>query len=478
MTRIKHRRYTVLAVFLGVATFTLTACESESILSDGNHSNQPPITAPPGGGGPGGGGGGGGEPANYSHAISFSILEDYDKDDPVSELEADFALFNELGIDTWRGSFGWDDYEPTQDAFDVDWLHTFANTAATYGINLRPYLGYTAPWAAQGGSDGQYWNDPPADVADWVDFAGTIASEMSQHSNVLSYEIYNEENDAFWWEGTMAEYDSVLAMGSDVIRANHSGAEVIIGGFVFPEFEWIDGPCNTFGHGSKFDIAPFHAYPETWSGNNVKVENYLDSQYHDWYVPTVKNDCGGQPIWINEIGFAAPWDGTTEQDQAEWWVRAFATYIADPHIEHLGIYEIKDLTGDDVIGGEANFHLGLTYADRSKKIAFYTVAMLVDLFDVGTITMAPSEISSVNVVGRKSKDYYEHLFKRPDNAQIIIAYDKNRDVTVDLTITDSGSSVTEYALDGTATVYSGFDGTTLSGVALSDGVPRIFLVNP
>jgi hypothetical protein len=75
-------------------------------------------------------------------------------------------------------------------------------------------------------------------------------------------------------------------------------------------------------------------------------------------------------------------------------------------------------------------------------------------------------------------DYYEHLFKRPDGAQIIIAYDKSNDVTIDLTITDSGSSVTEYALDGTATTYSGFDGTTLSGVALSDGVPRIFLVNP
>ena len=385
-------------LFCGAAAFALSACESEPLVSDGSAGGEGPhIEMPPPGGG------GGEEPANYSHPVSFAILEDYDKGDPVSELEADFALFNELGVDTWRGSFGWDDYEPQQDNFDVDWLHTFATTAANYGIELRPYLAYTAPWAAQGGSDDQYWNDPPSDVADWVDFAGTIASEMSQHANVISYEIYNEENDEFWWEGTVEEYDSVLALGADAIRANHPGAEVILGGLVFPEFEFIDALCNTFGHGSKFDVVPHHEYPETWSRNNVNVENTLDDQYNDWWVPTVKNDCGGQPLWINEMGFAAPWEGTTEEDQAVWWVRAFATFLADPHIEHLGIYEIKDLEGDEVIGGDANFHLGLTYADRTKKLAFYTVDTLTDLFDVGTITVAPREIASTASSGRKGR---------------------------------------------------------------------------
>src|SRR5436190_20611886 len=46
--------------------------------------------------------------------ISFSILEDYDKVEDLAEVAKDFALFRELGITAWRGSFGWDDYEPSR----------------------------------------------------------------------------------------------------------------------------------------------------------------------------------------------------------------------------------------------------------------------------------------------------------------------------------------------------------------------------
>src|SRR5690349_24798427 len=51
-------------------------------------------------------------PRSYSKAISFAILEDYDKGTPLRNVAADFALFKELGVPVWRGSFGWDDYEP------------------------------------------------------------------------------------------------------------------------------------------------------------------------------------------------------------------------------------------------------------------------------------------------------------------------------------------------------------------------------
>lgn len=481
-----------LAIVATAVFFGLSSCENSSsdiLSSEGDPEGRGMVATDhnPGHGGGGGGGGGSGggggetEPPNVTKPVSFSILEDYDKGDPVSELEADFALFNELGIDTWRGSFGWDDYEPQQDQFDTGWLDTFATTAANFGIKLRPYIAYTAPWAGIGGSDGVYWNDPPADINDWIDFVGTIAAQMSQHSNVLSYEFYNEENDEFWWEGTVTQYNDVLREGAIAARNAHPGAEILFGGLVWPEFEWIDETCNIHQNAPNFDIASHHEYPETWSRNNIVVENTLDDQYFDWWVPTINNDCEAEPLWINETGFAAPFDGSTEQDQAEWWVRAFATFLgADGEIEHLGIYEIKDLPqGSDVIGGDANFHLGLTYSDRTKKLAFHTVKMLISLFDVGSLTVAWQELSSTEVAGSKSaNDYYEHLFKRPDGAQIVIAYDKKNDVTVDLTVTDAGSSATEYALDGTSSTYGSFDGTTLSGVALANGTPRVFLINP
>ena len=89
--------------------------------------------------------------ARFSKAISFAILEDYDKGTPLRDVAADFALFKELGVPVWRGSFGWDDYEPSRGHWDLAWLDRFATLADTMGISLRPYLGYTPEWAARGG---------------------------------------------------------------------------------------------------------------------------------------------------------------------------------------------------------------------------------------------------------------------------------------------------------------------------------------
>src|SRR3954452_11269692 len=71
--------------------------------------------------------------------LAFSILEDYDKGDDLADVDKDFDLFRQLGVTTWRGSFGWDDYEPSPGAYDFAWLHRFADLAAARGITLRPY---------------------------------------------------------------------------------------------------------------------------------------------------------------------------------------------------------------------------------------------------------------------------------------------------------------------------------------------------
>src|SRR5574338_120180 len=106
-----------------------------------------------------------GRPGAPSKPFTFSILEDYDKGQPLAEIERDFELFQELGIYTWRGSLGWDDYEPEPGRYDLAWLHEFALRAAHHGIDLRPYVAYTPEWAAGGAdADGQSWHQPPRDL--------------------------------------------------------------------------------------------------------------------------------------------------------------------------------------------------------------------------------------------------------------------------------------------------------------------------
>ena len=405
--------------------------------------------------------------------VSFAILEDYDKGADLADIDKDFALFKELEITTWRGSFGWDDYEPSRGKYDFTWLHAFVERAAAHRIQLRPYLGYTPEWAARrGGADKDVWNNPPADLERWSRFATAIARELRRHPNVLSYEIYNEENVKQWWDGDAASYARVLARGAQAVRGADPDARVLFGGLVFPDAEWVEAVCGARDTRGTFDVLPFHAYPETWTPANVTAENYLGGL--DTFLTVADRSCGRRPIWINETGFATV-PGKTEREQASWWVRAVATFLAHPRVEHIGVYEIKDLPTDQpVIGDAPNYHLGLTRIDRTKKLAFHTVDLLTDLLDTGTLRVADDELT-VTHEGERG-DPYQHMFVRPDGDRVLIVWNKAavRDST--MSWHTPGRSAIEYGLDGQSKDVAAFDGRAIRGVDLEPSMPRIFRI--
>jgi len=167
------------------------------------------------------------------------------------------------------------------------------------------------------------WNNPPADYRAWNQFVYNLAYALRDYPNVLSYEIYNEENAPFWWDGSVDQYKETLRYASVGIRAADPDAQVILGGFVFPDDDWLR-PIVQSGYARYYDITAFHAYPETWTKEDVVVENYLDAGYRR-FIADNQNPGEDEPIWINEMGFAATPD-KTERDQANWWARAVSTF--------------------------------------------------------------------------------------------------------------------------------------------------------
>jgi polysaccharide biosynthesis protein PslG len=404
--------------------------------------------------------------------VSFAILEDYDKGQDLREVARDFSHFRELGIVQWRGSFGWDDYEPSPGRYDFDWLERFVALADTMGISLRPYLGYTPAWAARGGKDDHAWNDPPRSQQDWVRFAGAVAGRLRKYRSILSYEIYNEENTSLWWEGSAEEYARVLTDGADAIRRADPDAQVFLGGMVWPDLEWLEHACED-GRAS-FDVLPFHAYPETWTPDSITVENYLGPAFRGGFVPEADNRCGRKPIWINETGFATT-PGKSEKDQAEWWARALATFLAEPRVEQIGIYEIKDQPlGTAVIGDAPNYYLGLIRRDGNPKLAFETIRLLVRLFNTDSITVA-DPLLRVRVTAGSAGQLHQHLFIRPDGRQLVFVWDKSGSPTVELKLPASPGTITAYAIDGRSSPWKNVEGNTIRGIALQPGSVRIFL---
>jgi polysaccharide biosynthesis protein PslG len=411
-----------------------------------------------------------GSPGVFTKPISLAILEDYDKGHDLAEVARDFRLYRELGIPVWRGSFGWDDYEPQRGRYDFEWLGRFVALADSMGISLRPYLGYTPEWAARRGKDEHAWNDPPRRAEDWVRFATALASKLKSSRRLLSYEIYNEENVPLWWEGTAEEYAGILRAGASAIRRADPDVQILLGGMVWPDLDWLEVTCQ--GGRAPFDVLPFHAYPETWTPDSITIENYLGPNYREDFIAEADRLCGPKPIWINETGFATT-PGKSEREQAEWWVRAFATFLAEPRVEHLGIYEIRDQQGTPVIGDAPNYYLGLLRPDGTPKLSFSTVKLLVRLFGTDSITVADSELR-VRVTEGQAGKLYHHLFIRPDGRQLVFVWDRTSGPTVELELPRAATGITAYSSDGQESVWRETRGRSISGVRLQPGVVRIF----
>jgi hypothetical protein len=223
-------------------------------------------------------------------------------------------------------------------------------------------------------------------------------------------------------------------------------------------------------------VLPFHAYPETWTPDSITVENYLGADFRGDFLREADQLCGRKPIWINEAGFATT-PGKTEEQQAEWWVRAFATFLAEPRVEHIGIYEIRDQPqGSAIIGDTPNYYLGLIRTDGGPKLAFQTMKMLIHLFGGDSITVADAELQVRVTKGRAGKLYHHH-FRRPDGRQLVFVWDRVGTPTIDLRLSRKGSRVTRYDLDGEQSAWES-DGELIRGVRLVPGQVGIFAVDP
>jgi hypothetical protein len=301
---------------------------------------------------------------------------------------------------------------------------------------------------------------------------GRLAEALASRKSVRSYEIYNEENVPLWWEGTAEEYAAVLRSGARAIRRADPDAQVLLGGLVWPDAEWLEPACDG---GAPFDVVPVHAYPETWTPDSVTVENYLGRSYAEEFLPAVDDLCGRQPIWINEAGFATS-PGKTERQQAEWWARAFPTFLAAPRVEHLGIYEIKDQPQHTpVIGDAANYYLGLVRTDGTRKPAFETVKLLVRLFQGDSITVADAELR-VRVVKGRPGELHHHLFVRPDGTQLVFVWDRLASPTVQLRLPRMGREIILHEIDGKSAPWPHRKGRTIENVMLQPGIVRMFEV--
>jgi hypothetical protein len=233
---------------------------------------------------------------------------------------------------TWvRIDVSWAAIETGKGVRNVGELQKFSRCVEMslgYGMRVLAILYKTPGWANGGAGVAT----PPANPADYADFAGYMA--QTYKGKVAAWQLWNEENNPLFWNGTKEQYADLIRPAHDAIKAKDEIALVVLGGLTWNDYEYLRD-LYALGAKGSFDVVATHAYQ--WVAT-TPPETAPDSSIY-WYqaaatVHQVIVDNGDDAaFWFTEVGWSThengpevtenPWaTGVDEATQADYLVQA------------------------------------------------------------------------------------------------------------------------------------------------------------
>jgi hypothetical protein len=220
---------------------------------------------------------------------------------------------------------------------------------------------------------------PPA-FADEEEF-GRLAGEVAEHAGdaIDHWEILNEPDGDWAWDGTAEEYARILSASYDAIKESDPDATIVLGGLMRPhEPDWLQTVFDTPGADAlhKFDVANVHLRGSV----DAVVSRY--TTFRSWLSARGFNG----PLWVTEHGYPA--DPAFQTDRA--YAGGDASQAAYLTQALVGLGEVGApqvfVTLRDNLGGEYASE-GLEHIDEAgdypvaRRPAFAAVKRLVDQWD-------------------------------------------------------------------------------------------------
>jgi hypothetical protein len=144
------------------------------------------------------------------------------------------------------------------------------------------------------------WPDAGRCAAADSDEFGRLAGEIAEHakSTIDHWEVVNEPDGDWAFEGTPEQYAAMLSAAHDGIKAEAPDAQVVLGGLMRPhEPGWLERVFATPGADAihKFDIANVHL--------RGPVENVVRryGEFRSW----IQGRGFQGPLWVTEHGYPA-----------------------------------------------------------------------------------------------------------------------------------------------------------------------------
>ncbi len=272
--------------------------------------------------------------------------------DPAS-IEANLTLVNEMEFEWVKQVFAWRDIQGIENS-EPDWWRTdlIVNAVEEHELKLLVRIERPPFWAQPDKGVIPLENTPPANFQDFGDFCGLLAKRYK--GRISAYQIWNEPNLSREWgerPPNPVEYTDLLKNCYEVIKIADPNAIVISAGlaptgtlstFAMPDTEFLKGMYDA-GAASYFDVLGVHAPgfkappeldpalaadpDEGYGGGRWFAFRHVE----DLRLIMLENGDAHKQVAILEMGWIlhqeihAPytWHGVSEQEQADYLVRAY-----------------------------------------------------------------------------------------------------------------------------------------------------------
>ncbi|MFK4759914.1 sugar-binding protein [Microbacterium sp. ZW T5_45] len=254
------------------------------------------------------------------------------------------ALMAPLGVGTLREGPSWDTVETSLGVYEFPALFD-AQIAAAVDRGERPLviLAYGSRWY-----DGGKTPSSPEGIQAFANYAAATAAHFGAD---VDYEIYNEFNHSFNTGAcgtTAACYEQLLEPAAAAIHATAPGARVVGPVLAGADWEFFE-ELFALGGLEHLDAVSYHTYdfpigPEGRTEAGVaRLRALIDE-----YAPGAHT-----PIWLTEHGWPTTTGGTTEGEQAAYYLRS-AALLEAAGVDRVVFYELID-SGANPAENEHNF---------------------------------------------------------------------------------------------------------------------------
>jgi hypothetical protein len=282
---------------------------------------------------------------------------------------------------TWvRVDVGWTTIQPDgrgsyHMAWGVPFVDKVLNMAHARGLKVMATFWQTPKWAS-GSSNPHVLPKNPADYAAALKWAAA-----RWKTQVQAWEIWNEPNTKdFLSPPDPAAYTRLLKAAYPAAKAGNPKAQVIFGGTMFVDTDWI-GKAYAAGAKGSYDAMAVHPYMGNSGLGPEAPDTGRERLTHTAALVKLMNSKGegAKPIWFTEFGWSTHtntsttpvwFKGVSESVQANYLTRQFAFVQKNyPQVKNMFWYNSNDTS----TGKLHPDNRGLLRRDYSRKPAFNAV---------------------------------------------------------------------------------------------------------